>query len=345
MFVFHFTLLAFALTFASLRAGEALDWEKLPPLPDRIGVAAPFAGISGGGLLVAGGTNFPDRMPWEGGKKVWHDGIWMLDGPDGRWRDVGRLRRRLAYGVSVTWHDSVVCVGGSDADQDYGDVFRLIWKNQALSIESLPALPISLGSACGALVGDVVYLAGGSGQPGEQSASSRAFALDLAAQSPAWREIPPIPGRGRILCTAGAYNEGFYVFGGAALEAEANGKMRREYLREAWCFRNGGWRRLADLPNPVAAAPSPAPVIQKRILLIAGDDGSRTDFQPIAHHPGFPPRILAYEIEQDAWSEVGETPTPRATLPVVQWDRMFILPGGEVRPGCRSPEVWALSPR
>ena len=296
-------------------------------------------------MLVAGGANFPDRMPWEGGKKIWHDRIWILDKPNGTWREGGHLPRPLAYGVSVTWHDSVVCVGGSDADRHYADVFRLRWKDRMVSIEPLPALPIPLSNACGALVRDVVYVAGGSEQPGEQSASSRAFALDLAVQPPEWRELPPIPGRGRLLSTAAAYNESFYVFGGAALDPDADGKMRRVYLREAWCFQNNAWRRLADLPNPVAAAPSPAPVIDKRVLLIAGDDGSRTDFQPIAKHPGFPPRILAYQIEQDAWSQLGETPAPRATLPVVQWDRMFVLPGGEVRPGYRSPEVWALSPR
>ena len=60
----------------ALTAQDSSKWEKLPPLPDALGVAAPFAGVSGGALLVAGGANFPDKMPWEGGKKVWHDRVW-----------------------------------------------------------------------------------------------------------------------------------------------------------------------------------------------------------------------------------------------------------------------------
>ena len=77
-------------------AADALAWKQLPPLPDAPGVAGPFAGVSGGALLVAGGANFPDRMPWEGGKKVWLDRVWVLEKPDGVWREAGKLPRPLA---------------------------------------------------------------------------------------------------------------------------------------------------------------------------------------------------------------------------------------------------------
>jgi hypothetical protein len=50
-----------------------LKWASLPPLPDREGYAGSFAGVSDGVLLVAGGANFQDRRPWEGGTKVWYD--------------------------------------------------------------------------------------------------------------------------------------------------------------------------------------------------------------------------------------------------------------------------------
>ena len=36
-------------------AGAPLDWQRLPPLPDREG----FAGVSRGVLLVAGAADFP----------------------------------------------------------------------------------------------------------------------------------------------------------------------------------------------------------------------------------------------------------------------------------------------
>ena len=86
-------------------AGDGLVWKQLPSLPDPPGVAGSFAGVSGISLIVAGGANFPDKMPWEGGKKVWHDRVWVLDKPDGTWREGSKLPRPLGYGVSVSAPD------------------------------------------------------------------------------------------------------------------------------------------------------------------------------------------------------------------------------------------------
>jgi N-acetylneuraminate epimerase len=327
-------------------AGEPLTWKALPPLPDKLGVAGAFAGESGGALLVAGGANFPGPMPWEGGKKVWHDAVWVLDRPDGMWREAGKLPQLLGYGVSVTHRGSVVCVGGSDAEQHHAEAFRLVWKDGKLGVEPLPALPIRLSGAAGTLVGETLYIACGAEEPGEQAATNRAFALDFAAAAPQWRELPPLPGKPRILAAGAAQGEHFYVLGGAALVKQADGKVMRAYLPEAWSYRAGeGWRRLADLPRPSVAAASPAPVVEGRILVIAGDDGSRVGFQPVDKHPGFPGTVLAYDTAHDRWSEAGTAPAPRATLPCAPWLGAFVLPSGEVRPGVRSPEVWSLHPR
>ena len=84
-------------------AAEALQWSTLPALPDKHGFAAPFAGVSGDALIVAGGANFPDGYPWDGGKKVFHDRIFVLSAPDGSWQvSETRLPAPVGYGVSVT---------------------------------------------------------------------------------------------------------------------------------------------------------------------------------------------------------------------------------------------------
>jgi N-acetylneuraminic acid mutarotase len=299
-------------------------------------------------LLVAGGANFPEKMPWDGGKKVWHDKVWMLERPDGAWREVGKLPRPLAYGVCVTAQDSVVCVGGSDSERHYADAFRLRWKDGRLHTEPLPPLPIALSGASGEVAGEMLYIACGAEQPGEKSATNRAFEIYLAAAKPAWRELPSLPGKPRLLA-AGAAVEGsrsFYVLGGAALVTDPNGKTVREYLREAWSYHpDGGWSRRADLPRASVAAPSPAPTVDGRILLIAGDDGSRVGFEPADRHPGFPGGILEFHPTPNHWKEAGTTPAPRATVPCVEWRGRFVIPSGEVRPGVRSPEVWSFSAR
>mgnify|MGYP000086895198 CR=1 FL=1 len=109
--------------FTVLTASAALAGEqkRLTRLPNTEGFAGSFAGVSHGRLIVAGGANFPDKKPWEGGKKKWYDTIYMLDQPDGKWKIAGKLPRPLGYGVCVTHRESVICVGGSDADRQGRD--------------------------------------------------------------------------------------------------------------------------------------------------------------------------------------------------------------------------------
>lgn len=111
------------------------EWSQLPPLPDREGFAAMFAGVSGDALVVAGGANFPEKRPWEGGTKVWYDDVWVLEKPEAAWRKAGKLPRPLGYGVTVTWKDEVLCVGGSNADGHHAEVFSLRLDNGAVKIK------------------------------------------------------------------------------------------------------------------------------------------------------------------------------------------------------------------
>ncbi len=313
-------------------------------LPDRHGFAGAFAGVAGGQLLVAGGANFPDKKPWEGGKKVWHDTVFALNEPHGRWRVAGRLPRPLAYGVSVSTAEGVVCVGGSDAERHHAETFLLQFHNGGLAVKELPTLPFPVAYGAGALLDGTVFVFGGSDQPGEKSALNRLLAFDLNAASPQWRELEPCPGKARVLPVAAALDGAFYVAGGAALE-EMNGKVARVYLRDAWSYRPGaGWKRLADLPKPVAAAPSPAPAGLHEFHVLAGDDGSLAGFQPVEKHPGFPDSHLTYDTRRDEWRVSGRVPAPRATLPSALWRGRWVMPSGEVRPGVRSPEVWTFKP-
>ncbi len=104
-----------ALAWPSRAAASDLTWDRLRPLPNSVGVAGPCAGVSNGALIVAGGANFPTAAPWEGGQKVWHDGIFVLETPDSEWRSGFTLPRPMAYAASVTTPQGVVCIGGSDA--------------------------------------------------------------------------------------------------------------------------------------------------------------------------------------------------------------------------------------
>ena len=318
----------------------AQEWTRLPSLPDKEGFAGMFAGVSRGALIVAGGANFPGKKPWEGGAKVWRDTAFAQERPTGDWKIVGKLPRPIGYGVSVTHRDGVICVGGGDAARHYADVFRLDFERGKLVVTALTPLPQPLANACGALVGDVLYVAGGQNEPTSAKASNSVHRIDLAAATPKWTEIAPCPGSGRILAVASAFDGAFWLIGGADLFVGKEGKVERRWLTDAYRYDAvTGWKRIADLPRPVVAAPSPAPTDAAGVLILGGDDGSQISVAPDAHR-GFGKVVLCYEIKSGRWTEVGSMPAPRVTVPCVRWNETWVVPSGEARPGIRSPEVW-----
>jgi len=323
-----------------------LNWNQLPPIPDPIGFAAPFAGVSGDALIVAGGANFTEAMPWEGGKKVWHDSIFVLPKPEGKWLTGFKLPRAIAYGVSVAAKGGVICAGGSNEREHFREVFLLQWKDGKIGSTMLPALPRPMANGCGALVGDTFYLAGGTDRPEATNALKTFWALDLAAEKSTWRELEPWPGPARMLSVAGVSDGGFFLFSGVGLSRDVAGKPVREYLKDCYCFTPGkGWKRLADLPRAAAAAPSPVIQLGNELLIVSGDDGALVNFEPKSAHPGFSKEVLAYDLYADKWRSLGASPLSRATVPTVIWRNQVVIPNGEMKPGRRTPEVWSLNSR
>ena len=338
---------ASAYCFMSVAAAQSdtsnLNWKQLLPVPDRVGLAAPFAGVSGDALIVAGGANFPGKMPWEGGQKVWHDAVYVLTEPTGNWLSGFKLSRPMAYGVSVTTRAGIVCAGGADAREHFRKVFLLRWVGGRIETKPLPPLPRPMANGCGAWAGGTIFLAGGIERPDATNAMKVFWALDLATANPRWRELEPWPGPPRMLAVAGVCEGDFFLFSGVDLSPDPGGKPVRRYLKDAYRFTPGrGWRPIADLPRATAGAPSPAILRQGQLLVVSGDDGKLVNLEPKSAHPGFPRDVLAYDPHQDQWRSLGESPLSRATAPVVTWQGRAVIPNGEVRPGRRTPEVWAL---
>jgi SSS family transporter len=344
---------------------SVLAWDQLPSLPNGAGFAGPFAGVSNDALLVAGGTNFPNGRPWDGHPKVWHDSIFVLPEPQGKWEVGGRLPRPLGYGVSLTTNEGLLCLGGGDKDRHYADAFILKWINGKIEVVALPPTPRPAAFSCGAVLGRTVYVAGGQEQP-DSSATLRAFwALDLSKrpEEQSWQQLEPWPGRPRMLAVAAAQDGSFLIFGGVDLVPGKNGRSQREYLTDAYRFTPGqGWKRIADLPRAAAAAPNPAPSLgQSHVLILGGDSGDlalRTA-ELKDQHAGFCSDILAYHTITDTWVRMGEVPKvpgddpvnnpnagvwPPVTTVATWWRGHIALPSGEVRPGVQTPRVlWAAS--
>ncbi len=142
---------------------SSLDWQPLPDLPDALGVAGPFVGVHNDALIVAGGANFPQPV-WENDKQ-WHDRIYVLrkQGERFGWQQAGTLPCAIAYGAAVSTPQGVVCMGGNDAEQTFHDVFLLSWDaaRKIVRRTDYPPLPEPCAYGQAALVGEVIYLAGG----------------------------------------------------------------------------------------------------------------------------------------------------------------------------------------
>ena len=322
-------------------AERSIRWETLPSIPDREGFAGSFAGVHQGALIVAGGANFPDKRPWEGGRKIWYDSVFVMEKPGGRWKTGFKLPRPLGYGVSISHPSGLICVGGSDANGHSAEVFALSWSHGQITATELPRLPQPCANMCGVLLDNTIYIAGGIERPDSTNALKTFWSLDLAHSSNGWKELEAWPGPGRMLAVSGAADGAFFLFGGAGLTADADQKPVREWLRDGFRYDpKEGWRKIADLPHSVVAAPSPAPIVDHQLLVLGGDDGEQVKVVPTEHH-GFSRDLLAYDPRRDQWRVAATLPFALVTTPSVTWNKRIVVPGGEARPGVRSTEVWA----
>ncbi|MDX2039211.1 MAG: hypothetical protein SFX72_21370 [Isosphaeraceae bacterium] len=322
----------------------------LAPLLDREGFAGMYAGVSRGALLAAGGANFPKGYPWEGGLKVWSDAIFVLQRPDAAaWVRLDlELPAPRGYGASFAIDERVLLIGGEigsapGVSRATSEVLALEWRSGKASIDRLPDLPEASMNHGAAVLGERIHVVGGISSPDATSAERRHWSFDpRAGVNSTPRLEPPLPGPGRMLAAVGRLGDALIVAGGVALEPGPDGNPVRRYLADCYSFRPGrGWRRVADLPRPLAAAPAPALERAGRLLLLGGDDGSQVARPPL-EHAGFSRAVLAYGSAADRWVEVGTTALARVTAPVVEWGGAWVVVSGEAKPGRRSPEVRQL---
>ena len=202
-----------------------LNWAEgqLPPLPDgsgqqstALGVAGPFAGVHHDRLIVAGGANFPDGLPWipidATGKlpqKIYYDTVFVLSKQNGaspEWSVAKtHLPQPLAYGTSIPTPKGVLCIGGEwkTYAEDAGgkatstthpsdQIFLLAWDPQSESVRlknryaeapepaedfyPFPPLPQATTMLGGTIVDNKIYVLGGATQTG---ATDKVWMLDL----------------------------------------------------------------------------------------------------------------------------------------------------------------------
>jgi len=319
------------------------DWFELPPLPG-IGVAGAFVGVVGDALVVAGGANFPEKAPWEGGTKRWHTDIWMLDHLDGTWVRAGELPAPRGYGAALSADGSLFCAAGSDPERHHTDCWELRRTGtDRISVKRVGELPAPLANPAWASRRNHLLIVGGQTTPTATQALADVTLLDVDSRSVRTRPMPLLPGDGRILGWAGHVQGRWWAGGGAALSPDPAGKPVRRLLQDCWRLSPDftRWEKQPDTPHPVVAPPNPILETRGELLILPSDDGSRAGFSPPEKHPGFPRRMLRLGKKAGRWVEDQAMPYAQVTTGTVRWRGMWVVASGEIRPGVRTSSIWA----
>lgn len=198
----------------------SINWSLLGTLPrptngQHAGLAGAFVGACGPYMWIAGGANFSNGLPWEGGTKVLHDTVFYFQRNSQQavlLPQRSRLPFAVAYGTSIRVPNGVACIGGQTATGFSEKVFLATLAEQSglLVFEHLPDLPSGLANAAGAFAGNRLFVAGGENEKGVVSSL---LTLDLASDTPQWKKLADIPHTvSHSLLVAQAYRNKTYLY-------------------------------------------------------------------------------------------------------------------------------------
>ena len=332
-------------------AGATATWSELPPLPDVVGFGGPFVGVHRRALIVAGGANFPQAPPWEGGEKVWHDRVFVLPADADQWLEAGRLPAPRAYGLTISTDDGLLLIGGSDATNVFAECHWLRWNVAAgqLEVEAAPPLPRPSAFHAGGVVDGVVVVLAGKATKASDSVSDEVWTLDLnhAPADRRWSKRRAFPGVPRIKAVGAVQSDGggrrhLFCFSGEVTHRANDGTSRLEYLVDGWRYDpvDDRWTRTADLERPVAAG-SAVDIGASHVLVFSGSTGEHVE-RPVEDRPEFPTDVLAYHTITDTWTRFATMPSGVVTTQVVRLGDRLVISTGEVRPGVRTNRVQVM---
>jgi solute:Na+ symporter, SSS family len=328
---------------------EWFTWKEDPALNMPVAASAGFVGFHNEVLIYAGGNDF-DKPVWEGGKKYYSNSIYSLNkNLQGKpaWKKAGELPFRIAEGATVDLPGGILCLGGTDGEKKYADVFLLKWDSdqQAVSLDpkKYPPLPEPCANPAAALLGSKIYLMGGKGK--DNKPMQQVWVLNIASDEEiqkGWQTLASWPGPARF---------------GAALVKQHNGetdclyllsgKSDEAYLADAYVFnpseknRAKHWKRIKDLPQPALLAPATS-MGPAHILVFSGSDGH--DLHKIPNMKGpqdyqFSTDILAYHTITNTWTKAGKMPQGLVGSRALAYQNQILLPGGEICPSVRTAKI------
>ena len=180
------------------KSNQLTNWKKVGEFPatngiPSIGLAGQSAGVFGDFMIIAGGTNFPDKMPWEGGRKVYYDDVFFYaKNANGVLTFSGKykLPMNLGYAVTASTEKGLFIAGGENETGILNKVMILKVFKDDDELAFLPDLPIPLTNAMAVAYQSSVYIMGGETV---SKVSDKVFVMDLNNTKNGWTSLPPLP--------------------------------------------------------------------------------------------------------------------------------------------------------
>ncbi len=354
---------------------KVIDWSvpvSLPSVDSLIpnpGLAGVFTGVTNDVMIIGGGANFPDAMPWDGGKKVYHSDIYVLRKKGKKiffWNDSQKfqLKEAIAYGASVSNDSGIVCIGGESQGGISNRVFSLSWDIAAKGImqKELPALPLPLCNSSAVIEKNIVYVAGGETTG---VVSDKFLSLDLANTLAGWQELPKLPhpvSHAVVAVQSNGAGKSIYLIGGRKKNVDGISELFNTVYE--FSLDNRMWIAKKSLDYPLCAGTG-LPTANGEILVFGGDKGEtfhkveeliaaiirEDDVVKKQHliqkknklqvsHPGFSNEVLCYCPKTDQWTMVGKIPfSVPVTTTAVNWNGYCFIPSGEIKAGVRTSQI------
>ena len=359
--------------FAQSKKVISIEWKtiaELPPFNNQsksIGVAGPIVGVINNKLIVAAGANFPDKMPWQGGKKAYYNNIVIFKKEKGQVLQetiAPSLVSNIAYAANCSTPFGIVFAGGENELGLSDKVYLLKWDEASNNLlqTKLPDLPVKTTNGSLVCIDKILYFLGGETLV---NTTNQFFSLNLNKINDGWTMLPAIPKPLSNTVVVAQYLNGqkqIYLMGGRA--KQKNGIS--DFSSDVYSFdiHLKRWDKKKSLPYPISAGTG-AVVTEKYILLFGGDRGEQFNKvertisninlekdelrkenlitiknKLLESHPGFSNEILLYNTQKNIWTSTGFIPFDTSvTTNVVQWGDEIIIPSGEIKAGVRTPRI------
>jgi N-acetylneuraminate epimerase len=367
-------IVCFCLVFTSAAQKKyepPITWKQsgvLPVQPNgliHMGLSGVVSGVVGDQIIIAGGNNFPEGLPWEGGIKKYYNRVIVYNNQKDTLLNTFtfNLPANVAYAAVAQLKDGIFYAGGENENGPLSSAYFIKKsKSQSFEIIELPSLPIAISNAVAVATENAVYVLGGANKEG---VSNKVWKLSLNNFKKGWTAQASMP-QPTAFSAAAIANEHIYIMGGRCKEANGISKIYKEVY--AFDVENNFWEQKASLPETVSAACAVA-IDNNKILFIGGDKivvfhevemlaakiAATTDTTIKKEltvvknnlqktHPGFSKDVLAYDATLNKWSPYAQLNfTAPVTTSAFLFNHKILLPVGEIKPGIRTPYIWVGS--